>query len=270
MSHFYTGSSDYTNGGNVQKIFCMAYGTSAAICASFHKNWQWRSWWSVVTAKNTARPETEGEREGDGGGREGGSNASIALLAGLDSSLHSFWCSNYKEKKERERKRNEDQRGEERGNKEKLRPCLRRSTCDCFFFSWSSVNNTTRRHVTEVLEDVSNWSSLDSLLKGIFKVAVNFLIAQRKEKTRLWRCMWNAPLCSRPVSGQDVFDWQHSQQGLFEVQFFALEETMTAFFAFTVARLWCLNDCTGQIFREDMPRWKQTARTPEGVWHSQS
>lgn len=134
MSHFYTGSSDYTNGGNVQKIFCMAYGTSAAICASFHKNWQWRSWWSVVTAKNTARPETEGEREGDGGGREGGSNASIALLAGLDSSLHSFWCSNYKEKKERERKRNEDQRGEERGNKEKLRPCLRRSTCDCFFF----------------------------------------------------------------------------------------------------------------------------------------
>lgn len=40
MSHFYTGSSDYTNGGNGQKIFCMAYGTSAAICASFHKNWQ--------------------------------------------------------------------------------------------------------------------------------------------------------------------------------------------------------------------------------------
>lgn len=39
MSHFYTGSSDYTNGGYGQKIFCTAYGTSAAICASFHKNW---------------------------------------------------------------------------------------------------------------------------------------------------------------------------------------------------------------------------------------
>lgn len=67
MSHFYTGSSDYTNGGNGQKIFCMAYGTSAAICASFHKNWQWRPRWSVVTAKNTARPE---QRESEGEGEE--------------------------------------------------------------------------------------------------------------------------------------------------------------------------------------------------------
>lgn len=70
MSHFYIGSSDYTNGGNRQKYSVMAYGTSAAICASFHWNWHHGSWWSVVTAKNTARAvQREREEEGWGMGR---------------------------------------------------------------------------------------------------------------------------------------------------------------------------------------------------------
>lgn len=67
MSHFYIGSSDYTNGGNRQKYSVMAYGTSAAICASFHWNWHHGSWWSVVTAKNTARA-VQRERDEEGGG----------------------------------------------------------------------------------------------------------------------------------------------------------------------------------------------------------
>lgn len=70
MSRFYTESSDYTNGGNSQKIFCMAYGTSAAICASFHKNWHWHLWWSAVTAKNTASPEQGVGVKGREGRRE--------------------------------------------------------------------------------------------------------------------------------------------------------------------------------------------------------
>lgn len=92
MSRFYTEPSDYTNGGNGQKIFCMAYGTSAAICASFHKNWHWHLWWSVVTAKNTASPEQgvggkrEGEERREEKRREGG------LMSVFDWQL--MWCSN--------------------------------------------------------------------------------------------------------------------------------------------------------------------------------
>jgi len=83
MSHFYIGSSDCTNGGNRQKYSVMAYGTSAAICASFHWNWHHSSWWSVVTAKNTARA-VQRERDEEGEGRGGG--ASFPQTSALMSS----------------------------------------------------------------------------------------------------------------------------------------------------------------------------------------
>lgn len=172
MSHFYTGSSDYTNGGNGQKIFCMAYGTSAAICASFHKNWQWRPRWSVVTAKNTARPEQrERERERGrkaeyewrwGGGVE--RNASIALLAGLNSSLRSFWCSHYKESESDER----ESESEEQKTK------------------WQEEAKGSVRSVRRVRFGSDRWWQFD----GQMCLARSFVIVSQ----HIWRTVWNKNL----------------------------------------------------------------------------
>lgn len=214
MSHFYNGSSDYTNGGNGQKIFCMAYGTSAAICASFHKNWQWRPWWSVVTAKNTARPE---QRER---GMEGwrGSYASIALLAGEDSSLHSFCCYSYKDKEE---ERGKDRGGEKKGmevDKEKI-----------------SLRSGLFGQVWRVLQCVmSLWcikmSPDDSFIADFFFLKSRWKGKRSVEIQNMKHALWGGKRC---------FTWANQ----------AIRGAATMLFALNAAQLFCLNDCITPICR---------------------
>jgi len=241
MSHFYTGSSDYTNGGNGQKIFCMAYGTSAAICASFHKNWQWHPWWSVVTAKNTARPE---QRER---GREGwGSNASIALLAGVDSSLHSFWCSNYKEKETQGERKRKRQKRKKEGRTETKRNwgCVRQS-----------VNILYHRFVCLVKCVSWFWCFRMSSSSPLLSFFIDQWLKERENCPQKVheRCPW---------SGEDALDFWMTHEGCSRSNF-CTRWNIECFTVHSVLDSSCFNDSIEQICREDVQRWKETDNTRE-------
>lgn len=143
-------------------------------------------------------------RERAGGGRDGrGSNASIALLAGsARRSTASAALSTKRQKRTKE--------GEKEGARHKEGLRLHRSACPD-----PRVIRTSRCHIAEVLQELTDWSSLDSLRKYIFRVIVYVVTAQRKgvnDSFMLQTCEWAGHLwLAAQIAGSAIL-WGSSER----------------------------------------------------------